>query len=109
MKLNTRSWIVLAALAGFFTAAPAVFAQGYYHPRAAARVDIRHDRRRLRRINRHVVRDQRRLHAARRTFGPGSGPALSARRHLRRDQRRYVRQARDLHRDRRQLWARRSY
>jgi hypothetical protein len=109
MKSSTRNWIVLAALAGFLSAAPAAFAQGYYGPRPAARADIRQDRRHLRRIDRHIVRDHRRLRIARHTFGPGSGPTRAARHHLRRDQRRYARQARDLHRDRRQLWARRSY
>jgi hypothetical protein len=109
MKSHTQNWIVLAALAGFLTTAPAAFAQGYYGSRPATRVDIRQDRRHLRRINRHIVRDQRRLRVARREFDPGSGPARAARHHLRREQRRFNRQARDLHRDRRQLWRRRSF
>jgi hypothetical protein len=107
MKSQRRKWLVLAALAGFLATAPAAFAQGYYGSRPATRVDIRQDRRHLRRINRHIVRDQRHLRIARREFGPGSAPARAARRHLRGDQRRFNRQARDLHRDRRQLWARR--
>jgi hypothetical protein len=107
MMRNELKWLLPVVLAGTFAAAPATFARGRFGSEDMSNlVDRRQDRRALRRDERKIDRQQAKLHADVRHFGPQSPQAQADRRHLRRSKRQYRHQARDLRQDRREAFRR---